>query len=311
MLSDLQSDRQVNHYSNLEQIAGSFDGVLLDAYGVFWGGSGVAVLPGSQQTMEKLVAQGKIVGILSNATQLAEKEIEKLKAHGLLQGVHYHFLITSGTVARGLLANDGLTFATLNKKFLLFGEPHPKYSSHPAIFGGSAFQETTDLGQADFVFISVPHKEGKDQTDPEVFREDVAKFKGMSIPMLCINPDRFAHEGSPPQAVVRQGSIAQMHEQQGGQVFYVGKPSNKMFIAAMHAFKEFGLVDPAHIVMVGDTPETDIRGAKSFGMKSALVVKTGIMADRIARDGAEKAFGDLPESDIADFYIETMGNRDV
>ena len=59
--------------------------------------------------------------------------------------------------------------------------------------------------------------------------------------MICVNPDRFAHEGNPPRAVVRQGSIALMHEEQGGQVFYIGKPADKMYFAAMESFLQFGV----------------------------------------------------------------------
>lgn len=287
----------------IETLSESFDGILLDAYGVFWGGNACGLLPGSKEVMERLVAQGKIVGILSNTTQLVKNEIEKLKKHGLIEGKHFHFLITSGEVAREIFLNNFFPFPTPNKKFFSFGAPHPKFSSHQTLFQNTLFQETTDLAQADFIYISIPHIRGNDQIDPDAFFEAVAHFKDIDLPMVCINPDRFAHEGNPPIAVVRQGSIALMHEEQGGRVFYIGKPSEKMYAAAMKQFSHYEISDPQKVLMVGDTPETDIRGARNYGMPSALVLKTGIMAERIARDGEAMAIANLPSQDYPNFFI--------
>lgn len=311
MVEEIKSKTAANVLPNLESLCEPFDGFLLDAYGVFWGGNSIGLLSGCKDTMERLVAKGKIIGILSNSTQLAGNEIEKLKKHGLIQGKHFHFFITSGTVAKEIFLTDDLPFPTPNKKFYLLGMPHPKFLSHQAIFKDTPFQDTTDLEQADFIYISIPHINGEDQIDPHLFKDYVEAFKGNILPMVCINPDRFAHEGNPPKAVVRQGSIALLHEEQGGQVFYVGKPSDKMYAAAMKSFLNFGISNPQKVLMVGDTPETDIRGARSIGMPSALVIKTGIMADRINHQGKESALQNLSANDFPDFFIEYMGQNEL
>ncbi|MBS0625519.1 MAG: TIGR01459 family HAD-type hydrolase [Verrucomicrobia bacterium] len=278
-------------YSGILRISAPYQGVLLDAYGVFWGGNSFGVFPGAKEAMEKLVSSGKIVGILSNSTQLAAKEIHKIQQHGLIQNVHYHFLVTSGEVARDLFLNEKLPFGN---KFWLFGGPHPKYSSHEAIFQGTRFVETAHIEEADFIYISIPHLNGEDQTDPEAFRKSLETLK--RLPMVCPNPDLFAHEGNPPRAVVRQGSIAKMYEEMGGQVFYIGKPHSQAYIMAMNFFAQHNCSNPRDILMVGDTPETDIRGARNFGMPSALITKTGIMAERDPNTLA----------DIPDYFIERL-----
>lgn len=56
-------------FPGITHLAKLFDGILLDAYGVFWGGNACGLLPGSKEAMEALVSQGKIVGILSNSTR--------------------------------------------------------------------------------------------------------------------------------------------------------------------------------------------------------------------------------------------------
>lgn len=296
----------VKVFPNLESICEPFDGILLDAYGVFWNGNDIGLLPGCKETMERLISKGKTIGILSNATQQAVNEIEKIKKHGLIQGKHFHFFITSGTVARNIFLTNDLSFPTPNKKFFLFGKPHPKFLTHQAIFQETLFQETTELGLADFIYISIPHIDGKDQTDPLLFKDDIKNLKDANLPMVCANPDMFAHEGNPPKAVLRQGSIALMYEELGGQVFYIGKPSDRMYSASMKSFLDFGISNHQKVLMVGDTPETDIRGARNFGMPSALIIKTGITADRIAHQGVKIALRDLPAKDLPDFFIEYM-----
>jgi HAD superfamily hydrolase (TIGR01459 family) len=295
-----------NISAGITRISDPFKGVLLDAYGVFWGGNAVGVLPGSKEVMEKLVSSGKIVGVLSNSTQLASKEINKLHLNGLIQGKHFHFLITSGEVARYLFLNAELPFNTPNKKFWVFGGVHPKYASHEPIFQGTCYSETIDLEEADFIYISIPHIHGEDQSNSDLFRDEIEKIKKHKLPMICSNPDRFAHEGNPPRAVVRQGTIALLYEQMGGKVFYIGKPHQKVYEMSIGNFKQFADINAADVLMVGDTPETDIRGARLFGMSSALITQTGIMADRISHDGLEIAIQNLVPSDMPNYFIERL-----
>lgn len=284
-------------------ISDSFSGILLDAYGVFWAGNACGLLPGSKETMESLISNGKIVGILSNSTQLASKEIEKLTRHGLIPNIHFHFLLTSGEIAREIMLEEKLPFKTPHKKYKLFGDIHPKFNSHEAIFQDSVYKETSEIKEADFIYLTVPHIDGEDQQNPEIFRHDIEKLKIQNLPMVCANPDQFAHEGNPPKAVVRQGSIALMYQEMGGQVFYIGKPHKNAYIRAMNVFEHYHVKDPLSILMIGDTPETDIRGARSFGMSTALVTETGIMADRISHFGLETAVKALPPQDSPDYFI--------
>ena len=62
-------NKDLHIYPNILHISEKFKGILLDAYGVFWGGNECGLLPGALNAMEKLVGEGKIVGILSNTTQ--------------------------------------------------------------------------------------------------------------------------------------------------------------------------------------------------------------------------------------------------
>ncbi|MCB1066858.1 MAG: TIGR01459 family HAD-type hydrolase, partial [Simkania sp.] len=178
-------------FPSLMDISQDFNGILLDAYGVFWGGNDYGLLPGSKDMMEKLILNGKTVGILSNSTQLASKEMSKLERHGIIQGKHFHFLITSGEVARSIFLNEKLPFETHRNTFWLFGGIHPKFSSHEAIFQGTSYHESLDINDADFIYVSIPHINGEDQIDSELFREELKKIKPKNLPMICPNPDLF------------------------------------------------------------------------------------------------------------------------
>ncbi len=168
-LSAYQRTQEIQTLS-IEELSSRYDAFLLDAYGVFWGSSEVGVFPGAADAMKYLVGQGKYVGILSNSTQLTSKEKEKLRKHGLEQGVHYHFILTSGEVARELLQQATLPFSTPRYTYWVFGAIHPRFGSHAQLFEGTKYQETKNLEEADFIYISIPHIDGADQQDPEVFR---------------------------------------------------------------------------------------------------------------------------------------------
>lgn len=229
-----------------------------------------------------------------------------MQSHGLEQGLHFHFLLTAGEIARSLFLSGELPFSTPRKKFWLLGELHPRFSSHHPIFQDTDFKETPYLEEADFIYISVPHLKGIDQTEPEIFYEQLVSLKKSGLPMVCSNPDHFAHEGHPPRAVVRQGSLAAIYEELGGKVYYIGKPHPMVYAAAVKSFIPYQITQAAEILMIGDTPETDIRGARQFGMQTALITETGIMADRIVKYGFEKAFEQLSAKDLPNFCIKSF-----
>ena len=299
----VSNSSSIEVHPSFTTISKMYDAILLDAYGVFWGSNATGPLPGAMEVMERLVANGKFVGILSNSNQLVSKEINKLHGHDLIQGKHFHFLITSGEVARDIFLNQKFPFETPNNKFFLFGGIHPKYSSHELLFQNSVYTETNDINEADFIYISIPHINGEDQLEQDAFKEEIEKIRKKNLPMVCSNPDQFAHEGKPPRAVVRQGSIAFLYEKMGGYVFYIGKPYENAYSMAMNEFKRYNINNPYEILMVGDTPETDIRGARRFGMASALVTQAGIMADRISHQGFENAINKLSPDDYPDYFI--------
>src|SRR3989454_89754 len=58
----------------------------------------------------------------------------------------------------------------------------------------------------------------------------------------------------------------------GRRAYYLGKPNGYMFHRARRKLTEVALIAPEQVVMIGDTMETDIRGAFEAGLQSFLVL---------------------------------------
>jgi HAD superfamily hydrolase (TIGR01459 family) len=270
----------MNHFETVCPLIDRYSAYILDAYGVFWGGNEVAVFPHAEELMRTLVQQGKIVVILSNSTQLASLEVKKFHTHGLIQEEHFHCVITSGELARAQLLNNTLPSPTQKKCFYVLGGAHPHFPNALALFHDTGYTMTESLDDADFIYLSVPHINGEDVVDPELFTEQVRSVLPRKLPLLCANPDRFAHEGKPPRAVVRQGSLAALYEQLGGEVYYIGKPYPNAYTETLNRLSQYTITSPSHILMIGDTPETDILGGNRAGVHTALITATGMFMER-------------------------------
>lgn len=269
--------------------------ILLDAFGVFWGGNAIGLYPGVLDTFAQLKACGKIVGIISNATFLAESEKNRYASFGLQEFKHYDFLITSGQMLHDKLNNGEKPFPfhkNKKNKYWVFGD------SHQFIFKPPLFEETYDLHEADFIYLDIPRVNGNDQKNISAFAEKVKSCIAFNLPMICANPDKFVYEQDPVHPVIRQGAIAELYEKYGGHVYYFGKPHKLIFATVFSYLQEkYAVRDKADIILIGDNPETDIRGGNMFGITTVLISKTGIAATKINRLGQKRFLEILPEDD--------------
>src|SRR5258705_1298873 len=90
--------------------------------------------------------------------------------------------------------------------------------------------------------------------------------------LLATNPDNWcpvSSEATRPGA----GAIAAFLEASTGRrAYYLGKPNGYMFQRARRKLGELALAELEQVVMIGDTMETDIRGAFEAGLHSFLVL---------------------------------------
>jgi HAD superfamily hydrolase (TIGR01459 family) len=281
-----------------------YDAFILDAYGVFW--SGNHVLNPAKDFMERVVSSGKLLVILSNATQMAKEEKEKYGSFGLIEGVHYHVLLTSGEISRSLALSKSVPFEKEWKNYFPWWAEHPRFGNpHHAIFKETSFVEVDKLSKAHFIYLNMPHVRGDDQTDPELFNDQLDEIVCCGLPVICPNPDEYAQHGNPARFVVRQGLISSRLEKKGVNVRYIGKPQKLVFDYARQSLEALSS-GISNIVMIGDNPKTDIVGAKQSGIDSALLVETGIMPHFYSYSNLQELVDYLTPSQMPNHILKAL-----
>ncbi|HEY0456691.1 MAG TPA: HAD-IIA family hydrolase [Verrucomicrobiae bacterium] len=90
--------------------------------------------------------------------------------------------------------------------------------------------------------------------------------------LLATNPDNWCPVSSEKTRPGAGSTAAFLEASTGRRAYYLGKPNGYMFHRARRKLTELALGEPDEVVMIGDTMETDIRGAFEAGMHSFLVL---------------------------------------
>ena len=83
--------------------------------------------------------------------------------------------------------------------------------------------------------------------------------------MVCANPD--IARLTPHGLVAAQGVLAVRYESLGGRVYYHGKPYPAVYASCLQALDS----SADKVLMVGDSVDHDILGARRAGLASALI----------------------------------------
>lgn len=288
--------------------AENFDVLLFDNYGVVTFGQGISKTVLKQ--MEKLKEMGKTIIILSNSSASSAASEKKYAKKGLLKGVHYDKILTSGeyaseVVRRGKLPVQGkkmFVFGTAN-----FGRPEDKL---PDMFKGTGYTVVDNLSEADFIYCGVPQINGEDRTVLEDFIPKIKECLDSGLTMVCSNPDWRANEGG--RFVVRSGLISKVYNELGGNTIVFGKPGSGMYNVALRGLK----VSKDKVLMVGDTLRTDILGAVHAGIKSCLVVEGGMTEYTLKERGREVTMANVvglayqDEGIVPDYICERVSDEE-
>ncbi|WP_435206088.1 HAD-IIA family hydrolase [Tateyamaria sp. 1078] len=267
--ADARTSRQAG---TLADLADAFDVFLLDAFGVL--NIGETAIPGTPERVEALKAAGKRVMIVSNAAgfphaalmekytrlgyDFAPEDVITSRATLLAgmngqRGLHWGLMATRSTGLRDL---EGLTLTYLEE------DPGPYAEVDGFLMVGSAAwtEERQALLEAALQDRPRPVLVG----NPDIV---APREQGFST-----EPGHFAHR---------------LADRTGVAPDFFGKPFTNIFDLA---FKRLGPVDKSRVLMVGDSLHTDILGARSAGVGSALIADYGFFAGQdvgsaIARSG--------------------------
>ncbi len=271
--------------SGLASIAGRFDGLILDLWGVAHDGR--APYEGALECLGRLRAEAKRVLFLSNAPRRSDRIVPVLEAMGIVQGRHYDHLISSGDVARDALARrDDPWHRALGRAYFHIGPERDR-----GLLDGLDYRPAGSLAPADFLLATGLFDDERDGVDDyaALFGEALAK----GLPMVCVNPDLAVMRGD--RQVVCAGALAQAYAARGGEVRYHGKPYPRAYELC---FRKLDGFSRRRILVVGDSLRTDIAGAKAVGLETVLVT-SGIHAGEFGAKSGEPPDGDRLEAACA------------
>lgn len=243
---------------HLSAIAGNYDALLCDAWGVIH--DGVRLFDGvGEALLEFRRTRGPVV-ILTNAPRPSSVIPPQLDRIGLPRGA-YDAVVTSGDATRTMIE------ARLPQAAVKIGP-----GKDDPLFEGLdiRFSEAVEAGFVICTGLRDEFNESPEDYLPEL--EDLVRRK---LPMICANPDRLVNWGG--RKIWCAGALAEIYDALGGEVAYGGKPHPPIYdlaIARAEAVRGAPL-RRERILAVGDGLGTDIAGANRQGIPVVYIAGAG------------------------------------
>ncbi len=274
----------MQHLSRFSEIAGGYDGFILDLWGVIH--DGVTPYPGAAACLAALQAAGKRVVLLSNAPRRAHVAQEAMRGMGLADDL-YTDIMTSGEATHRMLRDrDDAWFAGLGNQVFHLGPERDRN-----VIERLELARVDDPAAASFVLNTGPD-DLHSNTELVDHEPALQACLAAGLPMICANPDFEVIRGG--ARVICAGLLTARYEALGGTARWIGKPDPAIYGPVMDML---GL-DRGRVLAVGDALRTDIAGAKAAGIDSCWVLG-GIHAAELgdapgAVDDAAAALGLAP-----------------
>ena len=273
-------------YISFGELTERFDLILFDSDGVLvrW----PAAIPHAPEAIARLNTLGKPYFVLTNdASQVAETRAARYAALGL--AIEPDKIISSGMLLKTWFHEQGLQ----DSRCVVLGtEDSARYVRDA---GGRVVSFNDD-----FDVLVVGDQDGFPFLDATraVLTTLFRQLDRGDTPRLVIpNPDLYYPEkdgfgfASGTVAGMFEAALALRYPDRADLIFArLGKPHPAMFEEV------FRRTHTRNLVMVGDTPSTDIRGANNVGITSVLVETGGGSVD------LEK----LPEGDVPDYRLRSL-----
>lgn len=99
--------------------------------------------------------------------------------------------------------------------------------------------------------------------------------------LLATNPDNWCPVSNDKTRPGAGATAAFLEASTGRRAYYLGKPNGYMFHRAGRKLADLALGEPEQVIMIGDTMETDIRGAIEAGLQAYLVLSGSTQFDGV------------------------------
>jgi len=239
-------------------------GYLIDMDGVLYREN--QLIPGAKEFVTALIASGAPFVFLTNNSSPTPEDLSVRLGHLGLPGISPQHFYTS---------------ALNTAEFL--SETHPACTAFVIGEGGllNALHErkiASDAIEPSYVVVG----------EGAVSMEKLAKahsFIEHGARLLATNPDNWcpvSQDGTRPGAGAA-AAAAFLEASTGRRAYYLGKPNGYMFHRARHKLADMaGGILPETIIVIGDTMETDVRGAIEAGLQAYLVLSGATKLDDVA-----------------------------
>lgn len=231
-----------------------YEAFIFDIWGVLHNGS--TPYPNATHLFQQLNESARPYLLLSNTSRSAHFTSQQLQAIDFV--IPPERIVTSGDMVRRYLYTQTQNPSTHQNRYFLL-------SRFPAeqIVGDLEMELVNQIEQADVLIISTYSEENEDK---EVHCDMLERAASLGLPAICTNPDKIVpHENTKRYCA---GFFSELYEKMGGNVSYFGKPHASIFTEALGRLK----MPTDRILMVGDTLETDIKGAHNAKIDSALML---------------------------------------
>lgn len=247
--------------NGLYSIAERYDAILCDVWGVIHDGR--SAFDEACEALVRYRNQGGAVCLITNAPVPKAQVVRYFDPLGIPPEV-FDDCVSSGDATRNLLGER--VGEVIWRMGTDEGFEHDRF-----LYEGLNLQ-FGDADNADTLLCVGMEDQVND--DPEDYRDILARAADRGMEMICANPDIKVRVGD--QVLWCAGALAQIYEQEGGQVIYPGKPYKAIYDLALSKLADIG-VEPAQdrILCIGDNPATDMRGAAIQGY-DGLYVGTGL-----------------------------------
>ncbi|EAU53028.1 HAD-superfamily hydrolase, subfamily IIA [Rhodobacterales bacterium HTCC2255] len=239
------------HIKSLKTIASNYDAIVFDQWGVLHNGS--APYKNAVGLLKELYKDGTRLAVLSNSGKRSELNAKRISEMGFSKKL-FEQIMTSGEA----LWNDISTKVITEKCFFPIERNKGDASNW---VGDLSIKITYNLNLADaIILMGLP-----DEPQNDDWKNLIKKALVKKLPLYCSNPDLMSPRAD-GKIVTSPGTIANYYENNGGKVFFYGKPHRPIFDALQ---LKLGV---NNILMVGDSLKHDIQGAQSIGWDSLFVL---------------------------------------
>lgn len=236
-------------------------GYLIDMDGVLYREN--QLIPGAREFVEALISSGAPFVFLTNNSSPTPEDLSVRLGHLGVPGFSPRHFYTSALNTADFLS-----------------ETHPACTAFVIGEGGllTALHErkiANDAIHPSYVVV------GEGAVSMEKLAKAHTCIEG-GARLLATNPDNWCPVSAKDTRPGAGAAAAFLEASTGRRAYYLGKPNGYMFHRARRKLEEMVGGMPDQIVVIGDTMETDIRGAIEAGLQAYLVLSGSTSIEQVA-----------------------------